>query len=280
MKTSIVAFLACAAISSAASAKLTASQFKGRYLSLHFKGADGKSINVALDRLQYQNPHYNMLNADAVKAQMLTLANLALANAKEKDTVLKLVAPYKLKTNDPIFMYVFNGEGSPDEVVAVLKLATHFKDKLNKGAKKPWNDKGNLSMTVKDFLFNNIGLNCNGFAGSYAHASGAPQSPRTSIIDYANPKRRIKKVAQIQAGDVMVWKNGKHITVIEKPLGGGKFKVVESASENEVHGLSDTVWEIKETGSDVLLGVPVTSGQPTRKAAYGGGREMYVATLK
>ncbi len=241
--------------------------YRKQYLSMKFK-AEGETIHLSMPHVEYQNPHYNKLMSEAkpLKDTMLMLVNAELK--KDKAGLDALTAPIKLKTNDPIILYVFTGEGSPAQIQAVLKIAAHFKDKLG----SHWQDKGSLKESLQDFYHRAIGLNCNGFVGNFATAAGTGQSPRTSISAYAPPARRIKKIAEIQRGDVMVWKNGAHITLIEKNLGGGQFNVVESASENGAEGLGPTKWEIKETGSDVL--------HATRIGAAGSVRDIYVARLK
>ena len=278
MSPKLVLALACSLAAAAADARskppLTPSQIKARYLSIDFRTPESERVHFSLDRLQYQNPHYKMLDRGPLKDLMLNLVTADLGKPAEKALLDKVAAPYKLKKWDPVFQYVFTGEGSPDEVLAVLKLAAHYNTRL----KQFWSTTESLSGSVKKFYFDNIGLNCNGFAGSYAHAIGAPQSPRTGISAYASPAHKLKKVADIQPGDVMVWKSGVHITVIQKVRGNGVFDVVESAGEQEHQGLANSVWEIKQGSGDVFKATPVTPGQPKRKAM--GARDVYVASLK
>lgn len=256
-------------------------QLKTKYLNMSFNAAGGETVQVKLDALQYQNPHYDMLDRGKVKDRMMALVNADLK--KDKEALLALVAPYPLKTWDHIFQFVYTGEGTPEEIQVVLKLATRYKEKLGRGVlkKKPlkegafWNDKGSLSASVQDFYWNNVGLNCNGFVGSYARAVGTSQSPRTTILAYAPPARRIKDLESLRPGDVIVWKDGKHIVAIQGKRADGNYDAVESAGTASLQGLGSSVYEFKKAGPDLWNATPVS-----KSGRKGNPVPAYLASLK
>jgi cell wall-associated NlpC family hydrolase len=265
---------------------LLPAQLKDKYLNMSFKADGGEQVDFKLERLQYQNPHTDALVRDRpppgwkeatqgkppanLKNIFLALTNDALR--KNKAEIEKLVSPYPIKINDQLSPRVFTGEGTPEQVKAALQLASRFQAKLG----KYWKDKGSMAESLKDFYWSNIGLNCNGFVGSYARAVGAKQTSDTHVLAYAPAGKRIKKLAQIKPGDVLVWKNGKHIVAIQGPRGDGKFDTVESAGTPEIKGLGASRYELKETGGDVIKATSVNPNTGKK----GGTIDVYVASLK
>jgi len=259
-------------------------QLKTKYLKMSFKGDGGEPVQISLEKLQYQNPHYDAVDRGKLKDRMMALVNADLGKGKDRTAIDALTAPYTLKTWDHIFQFVFTGEGTPEEIQVVLKLASKYKDKLGRGVlkKKPqpvegafWHDKGSLSASVQDFYWSNIGLNCNGFVGSYARAVGTSQSPRTTILAYAPPGRRIKDLDNVRPGDVIVWKDGKHIVAIQGKRSDGKFDAVESAGTPVIQGLGSSIYEFKKAGPDLWTATPMS---PSGKK--GNPTPVYIASLK
>jgi len=275
MKLQRLALLAASLVALPALAKrgpypLLPAQLKDRYLAMKFTADGGEKVDIKLDKLQYQNPHFKTaLPRAPLKDKFLGLANAELK--KDKAGIEKLVAPYKIKNNDQMYMRVFSGEGTPEQVQAVLQLASRFKSRLG----QYWKDKGDLSASLKDFYWNNIGLNCNGFVGSYARAVGAKQTSDTPVSAYAPPGKRIKKLGEILPGDVLVWKNGAHIVAIQGKRSDGKFDAVESAGSPIIQGLGSSRYELRETGGDVIKATPINL-----EGKKGGQVDVYIASLK
>ena len=252
-----------------ASPQLLPADLKTRYLSMNFT-VDGQRVQFSLDKLQYQNLGRKVLERMPLKNKMLQLTNAELK--KDAAGVAKLAAPVKIKNNDALFMHVFSGKGSPDEIAAVLKLAARFNQKLG----KDWKDKGDLSATLKQFYWDNIGLDCSGFAGNYARAVGSRYGPETSILGFAPASKRIKKLADVKPGDVMVWKDNQHITTIQGKRADGNYDVVESNGDRIIFGLGKTVWQLKE---------PDASGLVKATRIFEGGKKsnpasVYLASVK
>jgi len=247
-------------------------QFQQRYLSMSFKIGD-ETVRIKLKGTRYQNPKGSKpLDRAKLKDKMLSLVNSELQ--KDKEGIEELVKPFPIRKHSPIFHRVFMGEGKPEQIVAVLQLASRLKSKLG----KYWVEKGDLSATLQHFYLENIGLNCNGFVGAYAQAVGARQNSDTQISSYAPAKKRKKKLSQIKPGDVLVWKNGSHIGAIQGKRKDGKWDVVEAGgvgrSTPPYGGLGNTVYEFKETGGDVIKAIKHVPGPK------GGPMDCYIVALK
>jgi hypothetical protein len=239
---------------------------RDKYLSMQFE-ADGESVQFQLEHLKYQNLGRKVLINMDLKSKVLMLANQELK--KDEAGVSALVAPVHLKQNSPVFMHVFSGKGSPDEIQAVLKLAARFKTKLGAA----WKDKGSLSESIKQFYYNNIGLDCSGFAGNYARAIGSKYGPDTPILSFAPAGKRVKKLADVAPGDVLVWKNNQHIATLQGKRDDGFWDVVESNGDPFVKGLGNTVWELKDGKSEVIVSKVV-------KGKASSPSQVYIATSK
>jgi len=230
-----------------AAPRLLPEQIKRRYLSQKFT-VDAEEVKFTLKTLQYKNlsrDKTRLAKEMAVKGKLLTLTNQALK--KEKAEIEALVAPMKIRNNDPLFMHVFSGKGAPEQITAVLKLATKFRSKL--GAS--WKDKGSLGESAKQFYWDFIGLDCSGFAGNYAKAVGSKQGPNSAILSFAPPAKRITKVADIKPGSLLVWKDNSHIATINGKRKDGRWDIVESNGDPVVKGLGNTVWEFKDSGKEI-----------------------------
>jgi len=247
---------------------LLPAQMKSRYLSMNLAIGD-ETARFTLPYLEYQNLRLKKLDSQKLKGRFLTLVNAEIK--KDKAGVDALVAPVKVKTNDPMFQHVFSGKGSPEQIGAVLKLAARLRTNL--GA--DWKDKGDLGASLKAFYLAHIGLDCNGFAGNYARAIGSKYGPETSILAFAPASKRVKKVADVRPGDVMVWKDNKHITTIQGRRPDGLFDIVESNGDNTVKGLGTSVWELKETGGDLIKAI-----RHFDNGKKSGAATVYVAALK
>ena len=269
MPLAVAACLIALAAGPALAGNVLPASIEKRYLSMGFT-VDGEEVQFSLAHLQYKNLGRMKLEKEMrIKNKLLQLVNAELK--KDKAGVLALIAPVTISPNSSIFMHVFSGKGSPEEIVAVLKLAAHLKGKLG----SDWKNKGDLSASVKDFYFQNIGLDCSGFAGNYARAAGAKYGPETSILAFAPAARRVKKIAQVKPGDLMVWTNNQHIATIQARRGDGKWDVIESNGDQIIFGLGNTIWEFKE-----VAGGKIKAFRTMPNGKKGGPAEIYVASLK
>ena len=104
-------------------------------------------------------------------------------------------------------MGVHSGKGSPEEIAIALHLVSRYKlyDKIY--ASDP-------AAGVRDYCDKYIGLDCNGFVGNYARATGKAKVPNTPIGSYAPDKVRRTRIEDVKADDVLVWPDNGHIAVI------------------------------------------------------------------
>ncbi len=244
-------------------------EMRDRYLKMSFQVGD-EPVQFELPWLVYQNlgpAHKSHIDLD-IKNKMLQLTNAELK--KDPAGVAALVAPFKLSSNSPTFMHVFGGKGSPEQIQAVLKLAAHFKGKVGKA----WVDKGNLSDSVKAFYQAKIGVDCSGFAGNYAAAIGTRFGPNSSILSFAPPGKRVKKVADIHGGQVIVWKDNSHIATIQGKNDDGTWTIIESAGDPNGLTAQNKTFEFKDGPGGPLA-------QVIRNGKKGGWKStVYIASLK
>ncbi len=265
---SLVAALSlCLSGAALAAPSMLPAEMRDRYLKMNFQ-VGGEQIQFELPWLIYQNlGRKSHIDLD-LKGKMLQLTNAELK--KDAEGVAALVAPYKLKSNDAVFMHVFGGKGSPEQIQAVLKLAAHFKGKLGKA----WKDKGSLSDSVKEFYHAKIGVDCSGFAGNYAAAIGTKFGPNSPILSFAPASKRIKKVADIAPGQVLVWKDNSHIATIQGKNDDGTWAIIESAGDPNGLTATNKTFEFKDAPGGPLA-------QVIKNGKKGGWKStVYVAALK
>ena len=75
--------LVAAGAEARAKPSLTPSQIKARYLTIDFRTPQSERVHFSLDRLQYQNPHYKMLDRQGLKDLMLNMVTADLAKPAE-----------------------------------------------------------------------------------------------------------------------------------------------------------------------------------------------------
>jgi hypothetical protein len=162
----------------------------------------------------------------------------------------------------------FYGKGAPTQIETVLKIVGWAMGpgagKVGKVGAPYWNDKGSLTESLKDFYYNNMGLDCSGFAGNYArwiaqkpderlYPGAEPWNyglgPNQPIPEFARTGKKRTALNQIMMGDLMVWKSGGHIATI---MGhdGGDIQMVESNGDSKVKGLGEMIRKVKNTGGD------------------------------
>ena len=240
---------------------------KAKYLSMSFT-LDGEQVEISLEHLKYQNLGLHLNFKEATKNVIVGLFN----ETKKKDAALLEELAGPLASGGPVFvMHAFSGKGSPEQIRACLKIAGHFKKRLG----RDWQEKGTLSASLSSFYFENMGLDCSGFAGNYARAvGGTPLEPNSAIPSFAPAGKRRKKLDEILPGDLIIW-GKRHIATIQGRRSDGHFDIVESSGETEVQGLGNTVRELTETGGDSMHIRKVHQG-----GKLGGSEEVYVATIK
>jgi hypothetical protein len=167
-------------------------------------------------------------------------------------------------------MSVHSGKGTPEEIVTSLHLVAKYKLYDTKFAADP-------AAGVRDYCDKYIGLDCNGFVGNYARATGRAKTPDTPINSYA-PKTALRsRIEDVRADDVLVWTDFGHIAVIHsiEPLATGPdgkpardCVVAESTAGNPsggaktVHGgLQHSTYSIRAVGKDKLFVVERPKGK-------------------
>jgi hypothetical protein len=179
----------------------------------------------------------------------------------------------------PVMMAVHSGKGSPEEIADALHLVARYGLYDKKIADE--------AAGVRDYCDRYIGLDCNGFVGNYARATGRAKGPSTPIPSFA-PKHALRaKIEDVAADDVMVWPDYGHITVIDsigQVANGPDGKpardcvVVESTAANPsggastAHGgLQHSTYSIRSVGADKIFVVERPKG--------GHRSKVYIAPL-
>ena len=100
---------------------------------------------------------------------------------------------------------VFCGKGSPEYMKVAIKLAIAF------GLVE-----GTVS-AIQSFCDKNIGIDCSGFASNYwgFDAKTACNMPAAKM---APANKRVKTLEEVRTGTAIVFKNGKHVAVVDKIL--------------------------------------------------------------
>lgn len=173
-----------------------------------------------------------------------------------------------LRRLKPSLMHVHSGKGSPEEVAAVLHLVARYKlyDKAI----------ADQAAGVRDYCDKYIGLDCNGFVGNYARATGRARGPSDVIPSFAPAADRRARIEDVQADDVMVWTDFGHITVIHSidPVTTGPdgkpardCVVVEASAHNpskgastQHGGLQHSTYSIRSVGKDKVFAVERPKG--------------------
>jgi hypothetical protein len=100
---------------------------------------------------------------------------------------------------------VFYGKGKPSQIRQALRLVEMFELVAD-----------NVS-AMNTYCTNYIGLDCSGFVGNFlqemGHSSFGPQTPATAFAPVGS---RRKSLDDIDALDVMCWKNTDHVAIIDR----------------------------------------------------------------
>ncbi len=170
----------------------------------------------------------------------------------------------------PVVMSIHSGKGSPEEIANALHLIAKYKLFDKKFATDP-------AAGVRDYCDKYIGLDCNGFVGNYARATGRTKTPDTPIGEYAPKSALRSRIEDVQPDDVMVWPDHGHITVIHSidPVTTGPdgkpardCVVVESTAANpsggtltKHGGLQHSTYSIRSVGKDKIFHVERPKGK-------------------
>ena len=129
----------------------------------------------------------------------------------------------------------FFGKGSPWDYSLALGLAIRY---------------GRLkSSTLQRYCENvaRLGLDCSGFVGQYFNSIGKftqEDVRKYSAARWANrPENKVRKsINEIKSTDVLIWTGKGHVALVDKFLGNGKFRIVESCFSGG--GLRNAEYEI------------------------------------
>jgi hypothetical protein len=145
---------------------------------------------------------------------------------------------------------VFEGKGSPDAIRQALRLA-HLLGLIGvKGTPE-----GDMKRWCRDF----IGLDCNGFVGNYLRHCGvaAPgaslfDTPETRPIGFAPTGKRLSKIGEVGASDILVWTNDSHIAIIDT--------IDSTVLDDKGAPTGLLVWVCESTGGRTVSGDVHTDG--------------------
>lgn len=121
---------------------------------------------------------------------------------RKKDPGASISDYIDIDTQWPLYS-VFCGKGSPEDIAAALKLAVVF------GFAE-----GNVA-SLQKFCDVNIGIDCSGFASNY-FGFNAKAACGTGASSMAPPDKRLKRLEDVRTGTAIVFKNGKHVAVVDK----------------------------------------------------------------
>jgi hypothetical protein len=254
-------------------------QYALQYLNLRVPLGDG-TAPVTVSVADYQNPGPNWFVKVVPAAHWSKVQNKFEEHIKTRGRVLYgQPIPESVAPEDT--QLVHKGAGSPAQIRAVLQLVYLYWKELHLGPTP------NLQWYVKQF----IGLYCTGLVGNYAtEALGCVnKGPQTATPAFAPAGRRRLSPGDVQRYDVLVWKSGGHIAVVNAVLGelsttGGALWVAESSSDGDYHGLTaeqENRYRVRKVMGDVFV---VTRGLKHYAAAVGasagvpGGVEVYIAS--
>jgi hypothetical protein len=147
-------------------------------------------------------------------------------------------------------LYVFEGKGHPRHIQQALRLG-HLLGLIGV--------KGTVEADMKVWCRDYIGLDCNGFVGNYTRDWGVlipdlkalRDLPNTLPINFAPVGRRLSRIQDLHANDILVWTDGQHIAIIDK---------VESIATDGKGTPTALVWVCESTGSSSLEGDKHTDG--------------------
>ena len=158
----------------------------------------------------------------------------------------------------------FYGKGSPWDYSLVLGLAIRY---------------GRLkSFTLEDYCDKvaRLGLDCSGFVGQYFNSIGKftqEDVRKYSAARWANrPENKVRKsINEIKSTDVLIWTGKGHVALVDKVLGNGKFRIVESCfsggglrnAEYEIDSKTSKGKAVKKENKQVFR-IKVRAGSPSK----------------
>ena len=258
----------------------TPQEMRERYLHMKFTIPElPEEIEFTLECLRYHNNGLKHAGEHDVPGQPSYIGDRqtvsdtvggikkAIKKLKGDEFYKELVGEYA-KEEKIILPSPFYGKGAPTQIETVLKIVGWAmgpgQGKVGKVPAPYWKDKGSLAESLKDFYFNNMGLDCSGFAGNYARfIAQKPEEriypsfennhyglgPNLPIPEFGRTGKKRTALNQIMMGDLMVWKSGGHIATV---MGhdGGDIQCVESNGDSVVKGLGAMIRKVKNTGGD------------------------------
>jgi hypothetical protein len=254
-------------------------QYALQYLNLRVPlGPEVTSVTVSV--ADYQNPGPNWYVKVVPAAHWSKVQNKFKEHVTTRGRVLYgQPIPESVAPEDT--QLVHKGAGSPAQIRAVLQLVHLYWKELNLG---PTRD-------LQGYVQKYIGLYCTGFVGNYATEvlGCANKGPQTAIPAFAPAGHRRLSASDVRRHDVLVWKSGGHIAVVNEVLGelgttGGAVWVAESSLDGDYQGLTAgqvNRYRVRKVTGDVFV---VTRGLGHYAAAVGatagvpGGVEVYIAS--
>jgi hypothetical protein len=159
----------------------------------------------------------------------------------------------------------FFGKGSPWDYSLALGLAIRY-GRLRSSTLQRYCDK-----------IARLGLDCSGFVGQYFNYMGKftqEDVRKYSAARWANrPKNKVRKtINEIKSTDVLIWTGKGHVALVDKVLGNGKFRIVESCysggglrkSEHDIELKTSNKKTVKKESKEVFR-IKVRAGRPGKK---------------
>ncbi len=240
--------------------------FEKKYRELKVKLDDGTTVQVDVHAYQLNGVN----NTSALVAKDALINKMNEERRKTKDVLVDNVS---VTAEKPNIARCFMGKGSPASLALTLRLGHRYK--LH-----------NARTGLQAYCDANLGLDCNGFVGNYTRTRGLGLGPSDQIEQFRNNGTARNQVGDVQARDILTWKNKTHgfghIAIVEGLLYGpwdvarGVFPrcvVVESSGGA---GLHHSEYTLQAARFDKTIGRTVfTVGRPS-----GARSEVFIVSLR
>lgn len=168
----------------------------------------------------------------------------------------------KMEATEPFYAdtitHAFDGKGSPDEIIDVLRLAMVI-GRIGSPGDRDSAGAMCAAPTAKDYADRFMTLDCNAFVGNFVGGN-----PSAHISDYAQPQRARRSAAEVKPGDVIVTHCAaapyEHVGLIDyfQPVGGTALVQIAEwgwFGGQEMHYNADPKPQTITTGPESKFGI-------------------------
>jgi hypothetical protein len=190
------------------------SELADRYHNLVVTFDDASTMSVDVHRYRMWGTKHVAPDAEAVKDKLIAHINTDIKAEKKAGQIphsfpavlAHLVIAQILQSLKPQLALTYMGKGSPQDIAYALHLVAHY---------QLYDKHLDAKLGVKKYCDTYMGLDCNGFVGNYARATGSTLTPSTYIGEFAKEPDRRTKLEDVKPNDVLVWPDYGHIAIID-----------------------------------------------------------------